>query len=55
MGKLLLVSVLLATVAIPAWAARDPNPKRGVQKAKRAFAAFCLAYAFYVSIVYHRL
>lgn len=33
MGKLLVISVIFAIVAVPIAAARDPNPARGVRKA----------------------
>lgn len=45
MKSLLLMSLLLAAIAIPARAARDPNPRRGL---RRALVAFFIATALYV-------
>jgi hypothetical protein len=46
MGKGLLMSVLLATVAIPIRAARDPVPARGLRRAALQFAAFVVVWAY---------
>jgi len=55
MGKLLLASVLLATVAIPVAAARDPDPRRGLERALWQTLLFDAAYALAVLFVYPRL
>lgn len=50
MGKLLLVSVLIATIALPARAARHPSPARALRRAVGWVAAY---YAFYlVAVLY---
>lgn len=46
MKKLLLLSVIFATVAIPVRAARDPRPKRGLKQALKQIALFNLFYLF---------
>jgi len=53
--KLLLLSVLIATIAIPALAARDPNPRRGVKRAVFFYLAFNLCYLFGLLYIYPRL
>jgi hypothetical protein len=55
MGKLLLASVLLASVAIPVHAARDPNPRRGLARALVRTLLFDAAYALAVLFVYPRI
>ena len=50
MGKLLLISVLLATVVLPMRAAHHPSPARALRRAVTWVAA---SYAFYcVAILY---
>jgi hypothetical protein len=50
MSKLILISVIFATIAIPARAARDASPRRGLKRAItqtlffHAFYAFALIY-----------
>jgi hypothetical protein len=54
-GKLILMSIMVATVAAGARAARAPNPVRGL---RRLLIYLCLAdaaYLFAVTVVYHRL
>ncbi|NLE87547.1 MAG: hypothetical protein GX607_14245 [Myxococcales bacterium] len=46
MKKLLLLSVIFATVAIPVRAARLPNPRQGFKKALWHMVAFNLFYLF---------
>jgi hypothetical protein len=55
MGKLILVSILIATVAIPMRAATDPSPRRGMQRAILWMAAFDVVYVLAVVYVYPRL
>jgi hypothetical protein len=55
MAKLLQLSVLIAIIAIPARAARDPNPARGLRKALIHTIYFNLFYLFIIMFVYGRL
>jgi hypothetical protein len=55
MQKLLLDSILFATVAIPLVCAREKNPGRGLRKAILYIAGFDLAYLVGVLFVYPRL
>jgi len=55
MQKLLLLSVLMATIAIPALAARDPIPRRGVKRAVLFFLVFNLCYLFGLLYIYPKL
>jgi hypothetical protein len=48
----LLVSIIVAIVAIPALAARDPNPRRGVRRALLFLLVFTLVYVAYVTLVH---
>jgi hypothetical protein len=48
----LLVSIIVAIVAAPALAARDPDPRRGVRRAVYSLLAFTLAYVAYVTLVH---
>lgn len=51
MDKLLLISVILAAVLVPARAARDPNPRRGLKRALWAMVVINVMYVaglFYV-------
>lgn len=55
MSKLFLLSVLMAMVALPAWAAREENPRRALKRAVLLMVAFNLAYAFAVLVLVPRL
>lgn len=44
------MSILVATVAIPMSAARDPRPLRGRQRATTGFAIFVVVWAY--SLIY---
>lgn len=55
MQKMLLNSILIATLAIPVLAARDPIWQRGLKKALAYFALFDFAYLVAVLYVYPRL
>ena len=55
MAKLLQLSVLLSIIAIPALAARDPNPAKGLKKALVQSLYFNLFYLFILMFVYGRL
>ena len=49
MDKLAMMSILFATVALPALAARDRNPRRGLRWLLLALLVFNLAYVLYVT------
>ena len=53
--RLLLLSVVFAVVVLPAWAARDPRPARGVRRLLWAFLLFNGAYQVALRVVYPRL
>lgn len=55
MAKLILGSVLVASIAIPALAARDPNPRRGLKRALWQTLIFDTLYALAVLFVYPRI
>jgi hypothetical protein len=55
MAKLVLISILFATVVVPMRAARDESPSRGLRRAVLLLAAFDLFYALAVVYVYPRL
>lgn len=55
MAKLLLLSIILGTIAVPARAARDPNPRRGLDKALRGLAIFNFVYMLALLLIWHRL
>lgn len=46
MAKLLLLSFVFATVAIPVRASADKNPKRGFRRAMKGMVLFNLFYLF---------
>jgi hypothetical protein len=46
MGKLLLLSFIFATIALPVRASRDPNPERGLKNALKWVIYFNLFYLF---------
>ncbi len=50
--KLLLISIIIASIAIPVWSARDANPRRGLTKAVRAFLAFNFVYVLAIKFLY---
>jgi hypothetical protein len=50
--KHLLMASIVATVAIPAIAARDANPLRGARRMVWLFLAFDLLYVAYVTLVH---
>ncbi len=55
MRSLLLMTILFATVAIPAMAARDRNPARGLKKTVVYMFLFNIAYMLACRFIYHRL
>lgn len=50
MSKLILMSVLIFIIALPAKAARDPHPVRGLKKAILWFFLFNAAYTYGVLV-----
>lgn len=55
MAKLLLVSILFATIAVPTLAARDPNQVRGLRRALYGTLLFDCCYLLAVRFVLPRL
>lgn len=55
MRSLMLMSVLLATIAIPALAARDPNPRRALRHVVTWGLGFEVLYLFACRFVFERL
>lgn len=55
MAKLILTSVLFATVLIPLWTTRDPSPARGVRLTVAATCAAMVLYLFFTVVIYNRL
>ena len=54
MAKFLEITILIALIAIPARAARDPNPKKGLKKAIVHAIYFNLLYLFILMFVHGR-
>ena len=50
--KHLIVSVIVAVIAIPAIVSRDPNPRRGVRRMVVLLLAFDLLYVAYLTLVH---
>jgi hypothetical protein len=55
MQKILLTSILIATVAIPMRAAKQRSAQRGLQKTIVGFALFNLFYVFALIYLYPRI
>jgi hypothetical protein len=55
MAKALLLSVVIAMIAIPVFAARDHSPRRGLKKTLFLIAVFNLFYLFAVRYIYPHL
>ena len=54
-AKILLMSVVLMTAAIPAVTARDVMPRRGLRRAIFGLVAFNVVYALLVMFVYPQI
>ncbi len=54
MQKLILVSILAITIAIPTVAARDPDPRRALRKAVTWTLVGIVAYTLSVIFIYPR-
>ena len=55
MGKLVLVSIVIATIVLPLRAAAEPSPSRAFRKAMISMLAFNVIYFFAILYVYPRL
>ena len=55
MAKLLLLSILIAPIAIPAKLAKLKNPRVGLKKTLTQMAIFHAVYLFSVMYIYSRL
>jgi hypothetical protein len=54
MSKLILLSILIATIALPARAAREKNARRGLRKALVYMAIFNFFYLFSLLFLWGR-
>jgi hypothetical protein len=52
LAKLLLLSILVAAIAIPVLNARDPNPHRGFKRTLVFFGMYCLFYVLVLKFLY---
>ncbi len=55
MMKLILLSFMIATMALPARAAREKSPKKGLRRAMISMAVFNAFYLFALLFIYGRL
>ena len=55
MGKAIVFSILLATVAIPLYYARDPKRPRALRKTVIVFGAYCVVWVFATLFIAPRL
>jgi hypothetical protein len=55
MQKLLLVSILVATVAIPVQMSREKSRAEGVKRTVKWMVGFCVFYLFALMYLYPRL
>lgn len=55
MSKLLLLSILIASIALPARAAREKNPRRGLRKTIVYVLLFNVFYLFSLLFLYGRI
>ncbi|MGA9525599.1 MAG: hypothetical protein WBV82_29340 [Myxococcaceae bacterium] len=44
MGKIILLSILVTTIVLPTWMARDPDPVRGLRKTMVRTSLFAVLY-----------
>jgi hypothetical protein len=51
-SKLILMSVLFATIAIPVWGARDQKPRAGLKRSVIRMLVFNLVYLLLLLYVY---
>lgn len=55
MSKLILLSIVIATIAVPARAANHPNPRLGLRKAIIWMLYFELFYVFALMFLFGRI
>ncbi len=55
MQKLLLISILVANVAIPIWASRERGARQGLKKTLVAMLIFNVVYVGALLLIYPRL
>ena len=55
MGKLLLISIILGPIVLPARAAHIKNPQAGLRKALIWVSVFNLCYVILLRVLWHRL
>lgn len=55
MGKLLVMSILMATVVLPLHYARDERRARGLRRLTRAFLVYCVVWVVAVLFVAPRV
>lgn len=55
MDKVLLISVLVATIALPSWAAGHRDPRRGLRRVIVGFCAFACFYVGGLILIYPHL
>jgi hypothetical protein len=55
MRALLLMSILIATVAIPIWTSRDPDARRGLTRTVVHTVVFNVLFMLACAYLYHRL
>jgi len=55
MGSLLLLTIVIASIWIPFWAAGTPDPREGLRKTARSFVLFGFAYLVALKLIYPRL
>jgi hypothetical protein len=55
MQKALLISIVVATLVLPMWAARERGARRGLKKALASMLVFMLLYLVGIMFVFPRL
>jgi uncharacterized membrane protein len=55
MGKAILISIVVALIAIPILAARDGNARRGLKRALLGWVVFTCVYALLLAFVLPRV
>jgi len=54
-AKLILNSILVATVLLPLWTSSDPSPRRGLRRTVVGTIVMTSAYLFACVVIYNRL
>lgn len=55
MGKLLLLSIILGTIAVPARISREKNPQLALKKTIKSLALLNFFYLLALQFIWHRL